>query len=79
MKQHVFGLPLGRILDVRWAYKKVTKHYTNFIPTGKSDAAVAFSRNGIPLEIHGRQTEGCGLVCPDHRITHRVGSLCVQE
>lgn len=40
--------PLG---DLAWAYKKVTKHYTNFIPTGKSYAAILYGRHRQRLEV----------------------------
>ena len=31
-----FGLQVVAIKELIWAYKHVTKHYTNFIPTGKT-------------------------------------------
>lgn len=40
--------PLG---DLAWAYKKVTKHYTNFIPTGKSYAAILVGRHRQRIEV----------------------------
>jgi hypothetical protein len=47
---------------VIWAYKKVTKHYTNFIPTGKSYAVVICSRDGRSLEITSKQKKADGML-----------------
>ena len=35
-----FGIDVVRVQDLLWAYKKITKHSVNFIPTGKSYEAV---------------------------------------
>ena len=35
-----FGFNLLRLHDVLWAYKKITKHSVNFIPTGKTYEAI---------------------------------------
>jgi hypothetical protein len=32
-------------------YKKVTKHYTNFIPTGKTYQIIMYDRFGKPLQM----------------------------
>lgn len=50
-----FGLSICRIPDLIWAYKKVTKHYTNFIPTGKSYEVIMYDRFGKPLQMRARQ------------------------
>ena len=50
-----FGLSICRIPDLIWAYKKVTKHYTNFIPTGKTYAVIMYDRFGKPLQMQARQ------------------------
>ena len=50
-----FGLSICRIPDLIWAYKKVTKHYTNFIPTGKTYEIVMYDRFGKPLQMQARQ------------------------
>ena len=50
-----FGLSICRIPDLIWAYKKVTKHYTNFIPTGKSYEIIMYDRFGKPLQMQARQ------------------------
>ena len=47
----VFGLKMARLADVVWIYKKVTKHSYNFIPTGKTYAALIWSRSGESVEI----------------------------
>jgi len=39
VSQQFFRFDVSRIDDLLWAYKKVTKHSVNFIPTGKSYAA----------------------------------------
>lgn len=50
-----FGLSMCRIPEIVWAYKKVTRHYTNFIPTGKSYEAIVFSRYGTPVLAKGKE------------------------
>ena len=37
--------------DLAWIYKKTITHYTNFIPTGKSYAAVIFGRRRQQVEV----------------------------
>lgn len=46
-----FGLSVCHVPDIIWAYKKVTKHAWNFIPTGKSYAVLMWDRYGISLEL----------------------------
>jgi hypothetical protein len=41
--------------DVVWAYPKVTKHYHNGIPTGKSYSAIIYDSKGQSLEISGKK------------------------
>jgi len=41
--------------DVVWAYPKVTKHYTNGIPTGTSYSAIIRDSKGQSLEISGKK------------------------
>ncbi len=50
-----FGLSLCRIPDLIWAYKKVTRHYHNFIPTGKTYEVIMYDRHGKPLQMQSRQ------------------------
>jgi len=40
LRSTFFSFDLLRLSDLLWAYKKVTKHSVNFIPTGKSYEAV---------------------------------------
>jgi hypothetical protein len=42
-----------RIEDVVWAYKKVTQHRVNGVPTGKTYAAQIWDRHGICLTVTG--------------------------
>ncbi len=41
-----FAFDLLRVSDLLWAYKKVTKHSVNFIPTGKSYAGILVCYGG---------------------------------
>ena len=41
--------------DVVWAYPKITKHYTNGIPTGKTYSAIIRDSKGQSLEISGKK------------------------
>ena len=49
-----FAFDLLRLSDLLWAYKKVTKHSVNFIPTGKSYAAFLVCYGGA-AEVTGRE------------------------
>ena len=42
-----FGFNIFRLSDLLWAYKKVTKHSVNFIPTGKTYEAVLICYGGM--------------------------------
>jgi hypothetical protein len=57
-----YRLAILRCDEVIWAYKKVTKHYTNFIPTGKSYAVIICSRDGRSLEVTCRQKKADGML-----------------
>jgi hypothetical protein len=41
--------------DIVWAYPKVTKHYHNGIPTGKTYSAIIRDSKGQSLEISGKK------------------------
>ena len=43
-------------------YKKVTQHSINFIPTGKSFAALLYDRYGYSTEIQGSETKVVSLM-----------------
>ena len=49
-----FAFDLLRLSDLLWAYKKVTKHSVNFIPTGKSYAGVLVCYGGA-AEVTGKE------------------------
>jgi hypothetical protein len=50
-----FGLAMCEIPNLIWAYKKVTKHYHNFIPTGKTYEVIVYDRCGMPLQMQAGQ------------------------
>jgi len=52
-----FTLSLCRIPDLIWAYKKVTKHSVNLIPTGKTYEVIMYDRFGKPLQLRARQSK----------------------
>lgn len=59
LKSSIFGLELiDLFIEPVWIYKKVTKHYTNFIPTGKSYAVIIQTRHGIGIEISCNNQNG---------------------
>jgi hypothetical protein len=41
--------------DIVWAYPKITKHYTNGIPTGKTYSAIVRDSKGQSVEISGKK------------------------
>jgi hypothetical protein len=49
------SLSATRIDDVVWAYKKVTQHRTNGIPTGKTYAAQIWDRHGVCITVTGKE------------------------
>jgi hypothetical protein len=49
------SLDVMRLDDIVWVYKKVIQHRTNFIPTGKTYAALIWDRHGKHMEISGKQ------------------------
>lgn len=51
LKKSTFGLTYFHLPDVVWLYQKVTRHYTNFIPTGKSFSVLLNDRHGYTAEI----------------------------
>ena len=53
--QKTFDLKLCRIPDLIWAYKKVTRHYHYFIPTGKTYEVIMYDRYGQPLQMQARE------------------------
>lgn len=50
-RENFFGTDCFRLPELVWVYQKVTQHYTYFIPTGKSFAAVLNDRYGWSIEI----------------------------
>ena len=50
-RKSFFGLTCFHIPDVVWIYQKVTRHYTNLIPTGKSYSVLLNDRHGHMSEI----------------------------
>ena len=50
-KKSFFGLTCFHLPDLVWLYQKVTKHYTNFIPTGKSFSVLLNDRHGYTSEF----------------------------
>ncbi len=52
-----FNLKVVRLPDVVWLYKRVVQHRTNFIPTGKTFAAILCTRDGRVTEIGGREKD----------------------
>jgi hypothetical protein len=49
------SLSATRIDDVVWAYKQVTQHRTNGIPTGKTYAAQIWDRHGVCIIVTGKE------------------------
>jgi hypothetical protein len=57
-----FRASIVRLENVVWAYKKVTQHRTNFIPTGKTYEAILFDRNGDETKVSGKEEVIDGLL-----------------
>jgi len=49
------NLAASRIDDIVWAYKQVTQHRTNGIPTGKTFAAQVWDRHGVCMTVAGKE------------------------
>jgi len=67
-KPRFFGLTCFHVPDIVWVYKKVTQHSINFIPTGKSFAALLFDRYGYSTEIQASEKKI--VVLMTHIIKH---------
>ncbi len=52
---NTFGTHIMHFDDVVWVYKKVTQHRVNFIPTGKTYAAMICSSMGKTIEVSGKE------------------------
>jgi len=50
-----YGFSMCHIPDLIWAYKKVTRHYHNFIPTNRTFDVIMYDRHGVPLQMQTRQ------------------------
>lgn len=57
-----FNTVLMQSRDILWAYQKVTKHYHNGIPTGKSYSTVIRDSRGQSAEVTGKKTTAPELV-----------------
>lgn len=55
LRESFFGLDVVNLNDVVWIYRKVTKHYVNFIPIGRTHAVVICDRHGRRLECNGTE------------------------
>lgn len=51
IRKGFFNTWVSPIGDLAWTYKKVTKHYTNFIPTGKTYALIIVGRHRQRIEV----------------------------
>jgi hypothetical protein len=51
VRRNMFSTWVSPIEDLAWAYKKVTKHSVNFIPTGKTYAVVLVGRHRQRIEV----------------------------
>lgn len=51
VRRSFFSTWVSPVGDLAWVYKKVTKHYTNFIPTGKTYAAIIVDRHRQRIEV----------------------------
>lgn len=57
-----FGLQVLAMVEIVWAYKHVTRHYTNFIPTGKTFRLMVADRQGRLLSLDGNEYDTDGLL-----------------
>ncbi len=55
IKRSFFSTWVSPIEDLAWAYKKVTKHSVNFIPTGKTYAVVLVGRHRQRVEAQMKE------------------------
>lgn len=62
LRPTMLNLSVHRLDDLVWIYKKVTRHYHNFIPTGKTYAAMLCERSGACSEIELGQHNVDGLL-----------------
>jgi hypothetical protein len=59
----LFSFDLLRLYDLLWAYKRVTKHSVNFIPTGKTHQAVLACYGGVAT-VNAKEMAVEGIIAP---------------
>jgi hypothetical protein len=57
MNARLFTLDAKPLVELVWAYKKVTKHSVNFIPTGKTYVTVIWDRRRKSMEVSTGRSE----------------------
>lgn len=65
IKKKAFGLDWVHYSEVVWVYKKVTKHYVNFVPTGSTYEICVCSNSRIPefiLNCSGDETKADNII-----------------
>src|SRR5215471_4957367 len=62
LRRNLFSTWVSPVEDLAWAYKKVTKHSVNFIPTGKTYALILVGRHRQRIEAQMREKEVNALV-----------------
>lgn len=51
LRPYMFGIKAIPFDAVVWVYKRVIRHHTNFVPTGRSYAVIVCTRNGESLDL----------------------------
>ena len=62
IKKNPFSTWISPIGDLIWAYKKVTKHSVNFIPTGKTYSVVLVGRHRQRVEVQMKEVQVSSLL-----------------
>ena len=62
LRKSMFGLDVLPLNDAIWVHQKVTRHYTNGIPTGRTFAAIVSDRHGRQFAFVGREKKVMALM-----------------
>ncbi len=61
-KPTFFGMEINLLAELAWVHKKVTQHYTYFIPTNKSFEVIIFTREGKSIDMSCSETDSDRLM-----------------
>jgi hypothetical protein len=62
LRPSIYGLEMLLLGELVWVHKKVTQHYTYFIPTNKSFEVAIYKRDGKSIEVSCSEQDSDSLI-----------------